>query len=171
MSRLDKNLYAIQCMYLEGCVFLYTMKKSMNGGHYDIAEHQSLYMAKLFELGFGEYPNVMRLMDFMDMFTKLVAEGVTVDVIVENKLNKQVKGFGDWIDDDLVKKLSYEDLVKLRTQVCRDVDMLASGSARISSQFPYASVISAEGVKRMSDWNVDTVPSCTKEEIQKLNNA
>jgi len=164
MSGLDKNLYAIQCMYLEGCVFLYTMKKSMSGDHYDIAEHQSLYMTKLFEMGFGEYPKVMRLMDFMDMFTKLVAEGVTLDVIVENKLNKQPRGFGDWIDDVLVAKLSYEDLVKLRIQVCGEVDGARREGVppRSSDQFPYASVISAEGVQRLSDWSSDNVPSCKK---------
>jgi len=164
MSEVDKNLYAIQCMYLHGCVFSSTMQEAIAlggaDGNYDIAEHQDLYMKKLYQLGFGEYPNVMRLMDFMDMFTKIVAEGVDINVIIENKLNKQPKGFASWIDDALVDKLPYNELVKLREQICSGKKV--SESTAVSHKYPYASVISPYGVQRMSEWGLDDVPPCNK---------
>ncbi len=157
MDLLDRNLYAIECMYIHGCVFLHTLKIAMETDYYDISEHRDIYTKRLHEIGFGEYPNVMQLMDFMELFTKLVAQGVTLDAVIDDKISTQPKGFGDLVDDDMFREIPFKQLLALKKNVCK-----AHQNPHVSqlqdTKFPFASVISADGVILSNNWPKEPPP-------------
>jgi len=162
IESLDRNVYAMECMYIQGCVFLSAMREVYDNGYYDISDHKDLYESKLKKIGFGNFPKVLQLFDFMELFTKLVAQGATLDTLVAFKMSNQPKGFGEWIDDEMMQIMPFNKLLAIKQMVCANIQNVADTevSPLQSDRFPYASVISADRFVQTNQWPVMDTPAC-----------